>query len=65
MAGHIGKLAEALQRTWCRVFQKLSAWSEYEIKASSWVTARGGFSGESCDPIPAATLAENRTTLTS
>ncbi|CAK0805705.1 unnamed protein product, partial [Prorocentrum cordatum] len=58
MAGHIGKVAEALQRACCRVSHVLTAWSEFEIKASSWVAARGGCGGDICDPMPVATLAE-------
>eukprot|EP00959_Pyramimonas_sp_CCMP1952_P425739 8917634-Pyramimonas_sp.AAC.1 len=65
MAGHIGKVAEALQRACCRVSHVLTAWSEFEIKASSWVAARGGCGGDICDPMPVATLAEDHATLTS
>ncbi|CAK0890527.1 unnamed protein product, partial [Prorocentrum cordatum] len=63
MAGHVGKIAESLQRTCCRVFQVQTAWRDYEVKASSWIASRGGFSGDICDPVPVATFAEDNITM--
>ncbi|CAK0842076.1 unnamed protein product, partial [Prorocentrum cordatum] len=35
MAWHIGKIAESLQRTCCRVFHALTAWHDYEVKVNA------------------------------
>eukprot|EP00959_Pyramimonas_sp_CCMP1952_P064198 1340882-Pyramimonas_sp.AAC.1 len=65
MARHIGIVAESLQRACGRVIQALTAWHDYKAKASSWLASRGGFGGDTCDPVPVATLAEDNITLMS
>eukprot|EP00959_Pyramimonas_sp_CCMP1952_P171467 3582826-Pyramimonas_sp.AAC.1 len=63
MAGQIGEIAESLQRACCRVFHALSAFHNYEIKTSSWVTDRGGVGGNASLPASAATPADDDLSL--
>eukprot|EP00959_Pyramimonas_sp_CCMP1952_P401982 8423350-Pyramimonas_sp.AAC.1 len=59
MVSHVGKIAEALQGTCCRIFHVLTAVANCEMKTSSWATARGGFGGDGSLPAPVAAPADD------